>query len=288
MNTPQHPVSVNERLGYSKSDRLLIINADDAGMCHAVNAGVERALTAGLVTSCTVMTPCPWFNDFAARARRNPALRVGVHLTTTSEWPHYRWGPVADRGKVRSLLDPAGCFYPSTEEFQEHADPAEVEIEFTAQIERVLAAGLRPTHIDSHMGVYHFKDELFAVARKLAERYRLTLRDGYPPRLQALQAEGFCVVDFLFFETHDVPLEQRRELYWKFLDQITPGCWELVIHPAEPTEELRAIGGMWQRRGFDLEFFTNPETRERIAEKGITLVGYDRMQAATAESRRWK
>lgn len=281
-------VTVAERLGFSRKDVLLIINADDAGMCHSVNAGIERAMTAGLVTSTTLMAPCPWARDFAERARRNPALKVGVHLTGTSEWRTYRWGPVAPRDKVPSLLDPHGCFWPSAEEFCAHADPREAELEWRAQIEQVLSFGLHPTHIDSHMGVFHFKDELFAAAKRLAEEYQLTLRDGYPPRLKELQAEGFCVVDYLYWDTHDIPLEKRRDHYLEFFNMLTPGLWELAIHPAEPTEELRGVGGMWQRRGFDLEFFTNAETRELVEGKDIHLIGYDRLQAVTAELRRWR
>jgi predicted glycoside hydrolase/deacetylase ChbG (UPF0249 family) len=137
------------------------------------------------------------------------------------------------------------------------------------------------------MGIYHFQDGTFALAQRLADEYRLTLRDGYPPRLKELQAAGFGVVDYLYFETHDIPLEKRREMYLQFFDQQLPGLTELVIHPAEPTEELRAIGGMWQRRGFDLEFFTNPETRDLLADKNVTLIGYDRLKALTAQLRKW-
>lgn len=275
------------RLGRRGDAKLLLINADDAGMCQAVNAGVERAMLHGAVTSTTAMVPCAWFDDFAARALRNPALKVGIHLTATSEWRHYRWGPVSPRGRVPSLLDEQGFFHATHEVYARQADPAEVEIEFRAQIERFLASGLRPTHIDSHMGVYHFDDRIFRIARTLAQEYRLCMRVAVPERVAALQAEGWAVADHIFFQTHDVPLEQRRQMYLEVFDHLPAGVTELVIHPAEPTEELRAIGGMWQRRGFDLEFFTNPETEDLLADRGIELVGYDRLQALTAEALGW-
>ena len=281
-------LSVAERLGYSADARLLLVNADDAGMCHAVNAGIERAMLGGMVTSCTAMVPCPWFDEFAQRALRNPRLAVGVHLVATSEWAAYRWGPVSPRNQVPSLLDEQGYFYPSEETYYERADLAEVEIEFRAQIERFLATGLRPTHLDSHMGVYHLKDETFALARKLAEEYQMVLRVALTDRAQALAAEGWAVVEHLFFQTHDVPLEQRRSLYLEVIDKLPTGLTELVIHPAEPTEELRAIGGMWQRRGFDLEFFTNPETADLLREKNIKLVGYEQLRALTAGALGWQ
>jgi hypothetical protein len=280
-------MTINERLGFRPEEKLLIINADDAGMCCAVNQGIERAMTAGLVTSCTVMAPCPWFEDFAARARRNPCIKLGVHLTATSEWRHYRWGPVSPRDRVPSLTDEHGCLHASLERFLECMRIEELEIELRAQIERVLAADLRPTHLDSHMGIYHFREETNELALRLAEEYHLVLREPLAERVARLQARGFCVTDRMLFDTHDVPLEERRAFYEGFFDAVEPGLTELITHPAEPTEELRAIGGMWQRRGFDLEYFTNSETVERLEERGIRLVGYAELQAATARALGW-
>ncbi len=279
--------SLNERLGFSPADKLLIINADDAGMCCAVNQGVERAMTQGLVTSCTVMAPCPWFDDFAARARRNPCIKLGVHLTATSEWSHYRWGPVSPREAVPSLVDEHGYLHASLEQFLERMRLEELERELRAQIERVLRAGLAPTHLDSHMGIYHFREETNELALRLAEEYHLCLREAISERVTRLQARGLCVVDRMVFDTHDVPLEQRRAFYEQFFDLVAPGVTELITHPAEPTEELRAIGGMWQRRGFDLEYFTNPETEDLIAAHGIRLLGYAELQAASARALGW-
>jgi chitin disaccharide deacetylase len=280
--------SVNERLGFAPHEKLVVINADDAGMCCAVNQGVERAMSEGLVTSCTVMAPCPWFDDFAARVRRNPRIKLGVHLTTTSEWQHYRWGPVSPRERVPSLLDEHGYLHASLEQFLERMRLDEMEIELRAQIERVLKAGLRPTHLDSHMGIYHFREETNELALRLAEEYHLCLREAISERVERLQARGLCVVDRMVFDTHDVPLEARRTFYTEFFSLVTPGVTELITHPAEPSEELRAIGGMWQRRGFDLEFFTNPETAELIASHGIRLVGYDQLQAASSKALGWE
>jgi predicted glycoside hydrolase/deacetylase ChbG (UPF0249 family) len=273
-----------ESLGHKKEDKLLIINADDAGMCHACNQGIERTFLSGLLSSTTVMTPCPWFEDFAARARANQMIKVGVHLTTTSEWKYFRWGPVSPREKVPSLLDKQGYFYETAQEYYDKAVLEEVELEFRAQIEKCLAAGLKPTHLDSHMGIYHFKDEFFELAKTLAKEYKMTLRVGYPPRAEVLKSEGWGVVDKLLFDTHDTPLEDRRQMYYELLTNLEPGCTELVIHPAEPYEELKAIGGMWQRRGFDLEFFSNLETRELVENNNIIIIGYDQLQQLTYQT----
>ena len=83
--------TVAERLGYGPDDRVLIINCDDLGVCHAANLAVYEALRDGLATSASLMVPCPWARDAAARYRGED---VGVHLTLNAEYERYRWGPI--------------------------------------------------------------------------------------------------------------------------------------------------------------------------------------------------
>ena len=79
-------------LGYSSRDRVVIIHADDVGMCGASVAAFAELADGGFVSSCAIMVPCPWFPAVAALCRGRPDLDVGVHLTLTSEWQGYRWG----------------------------------------------------------------------------------------------------------------------------------------------------------------------------------------------------
>src|ERR1700722_13443943 len=138
-----------ERLGYLRDAKLIIVHADDVGVTHSVNAATVTALNSGLVNSASIMVPCPWFPEIADYAKAHQDADFGLHLTLTAERVYYRWGPVAPRDKVPSLVDENGYFWhdwsPTT-----HIDPKDVEVELRAQIERALAMGVRPTHLDSH------------------------------------------------------------------------------------------------------------------------------------------
>ena len=145
----------SEHLGYPADARLLIINADDFGMCHAINADTLRALRAGIASSTTLMAPCPWAPHAMRLLEEHPGIPFGVHLTAISEFGAYRWGPLTSKDKVPSLIDEAGHFYrlDRRQEFLAQAELDEVAAEFRAQIEAVLAAQLRPTHLDWHCAV---------------------------------------------------------------------------------------------------------------------------------------
>src|SRR5712664_2875919 len=144
--------SLAERLGYQPTDKLLIVNGDDAGMCHAANLGTIECLEKGSMCSATIMVPCPWFPEIAAYAKAHPEKDFGIHLCHTSEWGKYRWGPVADRSKVPGLVDPLGYLWREVPEVYAHATHDQALIEGRAQIQRALAAGVDVTHLDSHMG----------------------------------------------------------------------------------------------------------------------------------------
>jgi predicted glycoside hydrolase/deacetylase ChbG (UPF0249 family) len=136
-------------LGFPPDAKLLIIHADDLGMCHSVNAATFRALDHGAITSASVMAPCSALGEVREYARRNLARDLGVHLTLTSEWTHHRWGPVLGIESVASLVDGGGHFFPRAEASAWKLE--EVREELSAQIQKVKSTGVVPTHIDSHM-----------------------------------------------------------------------------------------------------------------------------------------
>ena len=183
------PNPVLRKLGFADNDRVAIIHTDDIGMCQATIPAFADLVDFGLISSGAVMVPCPWFPHAAAYCRQHAEVDLGVHLTLTSEWDSYRWGPVSTRDPASGLLDDEGYFYHRSEQVQEHSTPGAVQVELQAQLDRALAAGIDVTHVDTHMG---------AVAHlKFAPSYiDLALQHHLPPLFPRLDEAGWQGLGF--------------------------------------------------------------------------------------------
>lgn len=276
--------SLAERLGYKASDKLLIINGDNTGMSHAANVATFDSLDNGLMTSATIMVPCPWFPEVVQYARSRPQADLGVHLTHTSEWALYRWGPVASRNEVPGLLDPSGYLWPKVEQVYASAKVEEAVIEARAQIEKALKAGIDVTHIDSHMGAMQYHPAYHSAYLKLAAEYNLPVRMGsqetyervgFPGIRKEAEELGLVFPDRLIHEERPEPGESRKDFWLRMIKSLKPGVTELYIHASLPTEEARVISGSWQERATDYELFTkDPDIKKAIEDGGIIRIGY--------------
>ncbi len=283
--------SLAERLGFAPSERVAVVHVDDIGMCHAANEGAFEALTNGPASCGSVMVPCPWFPEAATRAREGPHFDLGVHLTLNAEWEHYRWGPVAGRSAVPSLVMRDGGLPRTALETLQRARPEEVEIELRAQVERALAAGIDVTHLDAHMGTVLFPPFAPIYAR-LARDYRLPVF-AVRPDAQALAARGLAgavavfealvkeleqasipvldgfEVDSLDFAPGDGLAHNRRRLA-----RLGPGIHWLVCHAAKGGEELEAITPKGAHaREFERGFYGGESGRRALEEAGIRTIG---------------
>lgn len=280
----QETKTVAERLGYPRDAKLLIVHADDLGMAHSVNVATIKAFETGLVNSGSIMVPCPWLSEIAAYARANPQADLGLHLTLTSEWTSFRWGPVSSRDRVSSLLDKNGYFPLTETEAAAQADPKQVEMEILAQIERARALGIQPTHLDSHMGTLYQNKALFEVLLNVARSQKLPVR---------VAKEWFVQADFLpsVFSPNDVYIDHVvtinpsvtpqdwGKFYSDEFKKLEPGVTEVVIHLAYDDAEMRGAtadhpnwGAAWRQR--DFEFFTSDAFRKILQENNIKLITY--------------
>jgi predicted glycoside hydrolase/deacetylase ChbG (UPF0249 family) len=219
---------------------VLLLRLDDIGMNHSVNMAVEKMAKTGLPFSASVQFTCPWYQEAVEILKKYPNVTVGVHLTLTSEWKNYRWGPVAGRNVVPSLVDSEGYFPQSTRAFAKNGHKlSEIETELTAQIDRALRSGLKITYIDPHMGVMLSTPELRALTEKLAHKYHLAI--------STLSSTTY------FGETYKEmwgePVATKKQA---FMDYVThrlsidrPNL--VVIHTATPSPEMDALYDMNSR-----------------------------------------
>lgn len=272
----------NRLLGYPPDARLLIINADDFGMCHSVNEAIFRALEQGVLRSTTLMVPCPWALHAMHFLADHPEIPFGVHLTVISDWVDYRWGPVTAREKVPSLINAAGYFYDFEHmpHFLAQVDLGQLEMEFRAQIEAVLAAGLQPSHLDWHSLRLSGREAIFDLMLRLAKEYGLALRVSEPSWIEKVQSQGLPCNDRHFMDSYLLELVDKSARYAQMLRELPEGLSEWAVHPALNCPELLAIEREENHiRQTDFDFLMSQEAKDIIKKEGIILLDYRALQA---------
>src|ERR1700687_2622476 len=283
-----------ERLGYPADAKLLIVHADDLGMAHSVNLASIKGLETGLVSSASIMIPCSWLPEIAAYARTHPDADLGLHLTLTSEWSLYRWGPVLAKERVPSLLDSTGYFYPTETEAAAHIDPQEAEAEIRAQIARARALGIQPTHLDSHMGTLYQNRALFETLFRVARESKLLIRvskDWFAraPFLPSLLGPDDVVMNGVISIEPNVTAAGWSRYYTDAIKNLQPGITEMIVHLAYDDEEMRGVafahpnwGSQWRQR--DFQFVTSEAFRKLLQENNVKLVTWREVGKLTRKS----
>src|SRR5438874_3673270 len=224
-------------------DRAVILHVDDLAMCHGANRAFLELAAVGAVTCGSVMVPCPWFREIAEAAAADPALDLGVHLTLTSEWQHYRWRPLSTTSRASGLIDEDGYLWRDTASFRAHLVPEAAEAELRAQIERASAAGITPTHIDAHMAAAMLP-ELIDLHVQLALDYGVVPvlprairwapeRASYAEAVARLDAAGLPVIDH-FRGTLPVENDRVQHRYRETIEGLTPGITHFALHAPTP------------------------------------------------------
>jgi len=282
--------NIAQQLGFEADAKLLIVHADDIGLAQSVNDATLEAFSSGGISSGSMMVPCPWFNDFAHSFQGHPGLDVGIHITLTSEWDYYKFGGVLPATEIPSLVNEQGYFYSTTEEVGLHADPREAELEIRAQIDRAIDNGIRPTHLDTHMGSVLAKPELIQIYFKLGMEYGIPvfvprmLLLGVPEEQRELIKKEFVLVDNYFMLNLEGPDASWEEAYGEILDQVGSGLNVLIVHLAHDNAEMQAItvnhpafGSTWREK--DLDYVQGPVFREVLAKNHIHLVTWKQVGA---------
>lgn len=273
--------SNNELLGYPGDARLLIVNADDFGMCHSINVATVEAMRNGIVTTTSLMACCPWAWEAMELLRDDPSLSFGVHLTLVNEMPGYRWGPVASKDTVPSVVNPDGYFFGHSEIPQLYAQAhlEHVEREFRAQIGRVLDFGLQPTHLDWHCVLDGGRPDILDLTLRLCEEFGLAMRVNGAELRNELIAAGKPANDTPIIDGYSLPVDEKNAIWARKLGELPPGFHQWAAHVSMGDAEAQAMEpDAWRVRKTDFDFFTSDAAKALIEEHGITLVDYRRVQ----------
>ena len=283
---PAQTRTVAERLGHPRDAKLLILHADDLGFAHSANAASFDALDKGVISSASIMIPTPWITEVAAYARAHPDADLGLHLTLTSEWQSYRWGSVSSSDKVPSLLDPDGTFPNNDSTVAVRARIEEVERELRAQIQRAMALGIRPTHLDSHMGSLFTTPALLAAYVKIAHEYRLSflaLRNNPFGEAQMPLGPNDIPLDALIQAFPSVTPDKWKQFYLDAIANLKPGLTQILVHLGYDDAELRAVtvnydgwGSAWRQRDYDV--VNSPEFKKALKDNKVILIKWRDLQ----------
>ena len=290
------PATYAERLGWPRWARVVIFHVDDAGMSYDSNMGAIRALEQGVATSTSIMMPCPWVPQFVAWVQEHPQTDAGVHLTLNAEWKNYRWGPVAGRSVVPGLVDPHGYLWRGVEDAVRHATPDEFEAEIRAQLDKALAMGIQPTHLDSHMGTCFQLPFIERYVKVGIEKKIPILMFGghlqhvgaeagaFRPMIVALAEKvwnaGLPVIDDLVTKpTRAEDYEGRKRELIDLLRNMQPGVTQIIVHCTAPTEVFQYISGTGRAREAEMNLMIDPDVRAFIKDQGITLTTWRELKA---------
>ena len=285
---PAQTPTLAERLGHRRDAKLLILHADDIGVAHSENAASFDALDKGAVNSGSIMMPTPWVTEVAEYAKTHPNADLGLHLTLNAEWNTYRWGGLASRDRTASLHDADGTFPRETGTVAKRARLEEVERELRAQIDRAYAIGLKPTHVDSHMGALFGTPELFGVYVKVARSYKLPFLPFIGGSEQANMAQllpSDIVPQAAIMASEKGTPEQWRKFYLDAVRNLKPGLNWIGVHLGYDDAELRAVtigydswGADWRQRDYDV--LTSAEFKQALKDNNVVLVTWRDIQKA--------
>ena len=275
--------TVQERLGYPKDAKLVIIHADDLGVSHSENAASIMAMQKGSVSSASIMVPSPWFPEIAAYAQSNPSADLGLHITLTSEWKYYKWGPVTAQEKVPGLVNKNGFLYSTVDSVYQTANAAEVETEIRNQVVRAKQFGIDPTHLDAHMATALQRLDYFKAYLKIGHEFKIPvfipriLEAGLKVKFDTIVSDKDVLVDYILSASPQDFKNGFASFYTNGIKNLKPGLTYLIIHTAYDDEEMRAVtidhpdwGAAWRQE--DLDFFSSPECKKVLKENNIYVI----------------
>jgi len=280
--------SYAEKLGWEPEDVVVILHVDDVGMSHSSNLGAIRSVEEGVANSWSVMMPCSWVSEIAHYLQDHPQVDSGLHLTLTSEWKSYRWGPLAGKSQVPGLVDNEGCLWRSVPQVLARASADEVEREIRAQVDRAKTLGMPITHLDSHMGTLFAHPDYFERYVRVGVEHQIPILapgghlfharrengdavEALKPYIEKIWQAGLPVIDDLHTDSYGWAVDEKPQRLADLLKSLKPGITEILFHASEPSEIFPLITSSSASRKGDLEALTSDLVQHTIETEGIKL-----------------
>lgn len=281
-----------QKLGYPADKIVLILHADDIGMCPEANISAKHYMENDYIQSSAVMMPCPDAQDFIEWAKEHPEEDVGLHLTLTSEWKTYRWPGLTSAEEAPGLLDEEGKLWHKVIQVVQNASPEEVEKEIRAQVQQAIDWGYQPNHIDTHMGTLYGSHLFTAAYLKVAEEFEIPamvidfenpvvvqgFKDaGYPindEMIEIVNAYSLPKLDFFASAPNADTYAEKKASFQALVRSLQPGLTEIIFHPSELTDNLKSITNSWQQRSWEAQMFQDEEMIEFFKAEKIVFTNW--------------
>ena len=280
-----------QRLGYPPEAKVLILYGTQMGVAHEINTAGAQGFEAGTIRSVGVLTPAPWFEQFATWCRQHPDADVGINLTLNSDISGYRWGPVSSRDQVAGLVDADGYLCASLTQTTANAPAEEVKREIDAQIHKAQAAGIRPGHLAPYMGTLFARPDLMEIYLSTARKHWIpaVVIELTPEHISWFRANGVpldqrtvdLVLDYPLPKLDDlrfVPaaesLDEKRAALLATIDGLSPGITQIIFRPAIESEAIKALDPDWQQRVWESQLLVDPALQERLAAADVVLTDW--------------
>ena len=239
-------------------------------------------------------------SDIADWYKKHPEMDIGLHLTLTSEWKNYRWGPVSNPSSVPELIDPEGYLWRGVIDVASRTPVATIEKEVRAQIERAYERGIKPSHIDTHMGTLYSKVEYTEAFFNIAMEYGIPANviEFTPSRVQKFRKQGYPITARLIESGRKYTLpklddfssvpdgkdyQNKKENFFDLIQNLEPGITEIIFHPSIYTEGLKKITNSWQQRVWEAKMFSDPEVIQFLKNEGIIFTNWKEMMVRFKE-----
>ena len=274
---------ISQILGFNPSDKLLIIHADDLGLCESVNSATFESFKNRAISSASVMMTTDEINEVASFSNTNQNYDMGIHLTVTSEWKLHKWGGILNNEDIPSILNKKDHLYWNKRKFTKNGKLDEIRKELQAQIDLGKSMGINPSHIDSHEGALFFDPDIFKLYLDLAKENDLLA--FVPLQASVHFDENFkkpkhaIIIDQFHMLPEEINVSEIKDYYFNVIKNLQPGLSQIIVHLGKDEEELREItidhpNFDYRWRQLDFDVFNSIDFKDHLKKHNIKIINW--------------